>query len=347
MARTSTRQNPRRLLGVITVLAVAGFGTVGCTPTDLALHDCLNEATSVVTVSGTPSGQWNSNTLALPNGSTVDARAATFVGSNPVSSPPGTHPYPVRFNEVTGSHDDLCMVGGHISNTNDYETTLWDTWHGTTALVAYGSSFRSVGLEVENVGDGLDIESMDGDDFEIIGARMTKVHDDCIENDSMNTGVIDDSYLECHFAFSARSWVNLASQDGRDDTFTVKNSLVYAKQMPTRYVSTDYPMVGPGTAGFFKWSGVPASQSWSPKIVLENVTFRVDEDPLWYGNVDLPPKYIDPADGLPKSYPITCTNVTVVWTGPGDYPGDVSSCATVTRVESVWTDAVLEWEASR
>jgi hypothetical protein len=43
---------------------------------------------------------------------------------------------------------------------------------------------------------------------------------------------------------------------------------------------------------------------------------------------------------------MTCSNVTIVWTGEGPYPGTYPSCVTVTTDVRVWDDRADAYESS-
>jgi hypothetical protein len=42
---------------------------------------------------------------------------------------------------------------------------------------------------------------------------------------------------------------------------------------------------------------------------------------------------------------MTCTNVLIIWTGSGPYPGTVPACATVMTDVSVWDRLVAAYDA--
>src|SRR5207249_8516892 len=85
-------------------------------------------------------------------------------------------------------------------------------------------------------------------------AWLTYVRDDCVENDHVQPGLIDDSLFDgCYVGISERpSTAIIASgYDGRNDLLTVRQSLIRLQPMPGPRggLPTDF-----GNGQFFKWS---------------------------------------------------------------------------------------------
>jgi len=141
-----------------------------------------------------------------------------------------------------------------------------------------------------------------------------------------DAGDVDDSFLDgCYVGLSARPSSTDSTSDGRNNTWTVKHTLIWLRPMPTVFKGA-----APGTGGFFKWD----STKRSPKLVLKDVVLRADQLPN-HGTLATPA-----ADG----YSVSCSNVTLVWLGRG--PSPVSDrCYKVTTDKRVWDDAVAAWRA--
>ena len=108
---------------------------------------------------------------------------------------------------------------------------------------------------------------------------LSRIHDDCIENDYMHNGLVEDSLLDgCYVAFSAR---NSDGTDGHLNTETIRSSLVRLQPMPTVYKGD-----APGHGGFFKWP-TSTADGVGPNLVIENTIFRVDQLPN-HGSLGLP-----------------------------------------------------------
>ena len=101
--------------------------------------------------------------------------------------------------------------------------------------------------------------------------HLSFIHDDCIENDQLYTGVVEDSLLDgCYVAFSARPSSG-DSVDGHENTETFRDNVVRLQPMPTVYKGR-----APGNGGFFKWDD---KAHRAPRLVVQDNVFRVDQRP--------------------------------------------------------------------
>jgi hypothetical protein len=186
--------------------------------------------------------------------------------------------------------------------------------------------FTVDGIRIFNVGDG--IRPRGGAvDFLIKDAWLSYVRDDCVENDHMNAGMIEDSLFDgCFAGFSSRN--SDASQTGPDNLVVIQNSLVRLEAMPG-------PPEGgeSGHKGFFKWASWGDPNSPSPKLALYNNIFMAEQQ----GQVS------DEKMGVPPGKLESCADNIMVWLGPGNYPAILPACFTVTTDRSVWDEAVSEW----
>ncbi len=292
------------IVGVVITTAglgsfASGAGAVGpCSPTP----------TTVLTG---PQTEFNGP---LAANSRVDATGATWTG---------TTSYPVYFD----SGDDACWSGGSVSGTFGVGTS-WDTFHGNTGIGFRGARFSLDRPRVFNYGDGIRART-GSSDFLIKNAYLAYIHDDCVENDDLLVGAVEDSYLDgCYVAFSARR-TSGTTFDGRFNTWSIRNSLVRLQAMPTVYSGS-----AAGHGGFFKWD---ENAPVSPKLSLTNSIFRADQATN-HGNLN-----------LPAGYPVTCSGNTVVWLGAGPFPGAASWTATcpdtvITTDRSVWDAAARIWD---
>lgn len=253
----------------------------------------------------------------LPDGSAVDARTAAW---NDTSS--GQHP--IHLHQGEGA--ELCWLGGSVMSDFSFETTPWTFWHSQAGMRVRTPGFTVEELRVDNEGDGIGFSTETANDWTVRGVHLSRIHDDCIENDYMHNGLVEDALLDgCYVAFSAR---NSAGTDGHLNTETIRSSLVRLQPMPTVY-SGDVP----GHGGFFKWP-TSTADGVGPNLVIENTIFRVDRLPN-HGSLGLP----DPPVGL------TCANNVIVWLGAGPYPEPMPSCFRITTDVAVWDDAVAVWVA--
>ena len=281
----------------------AKVGSAPVTPTTTTPSGCEGNPTVV------PPSQ-NSAWLIAPQASArIDARTAEWsnVGQ-----------YPVWF-EHAGS--GVCWIGGHIDAAYP-PTTPWSFYHGSASFGFGGPKFTVSGIEAFNYGDGIDVRA-ESSGFQISSVHLSYMHDDCIQDRFLYSGVVSDSFLDgCYVAFAARPVKGDTRFDGRANTYTIRDSLVRLQAMPTVFKGG-----APGTGGFFKWD----DSGRSPMLEIDNTVFRADQLP---NHQTL---------GLPAGYQVTCKNNVMVWLGRGPFPETLPSCFTITTDRRVWDRAVTAW----
>ncbi|MDD1668148.1 MAG: phytase, partial [Methanomicrobiales archaeon] len=220
---------------------------------------CDRPGEPAVSLSGTFSSDYRNKSL-RPN-TTIDARAATFFATP-------DNRYPINLGGGAG----VCVVGGTVLGQYD-RTWGWERMHDlNNAGIAFENA-RSIidGIRIDNVTDG--IRPRPGGQFAIRNAWLTHIRDDCVENDQLQEGVVENSLLDgCYVAFSARPSRSKTGKefDGSEKVWTIKNSLIRLEPMPgPRGGSAD----GLGHGSFFKWhSRRHSGKSRSPKLALfENI----------------------------------------------------------------------------
>ncbi len=318
----------RRLLVAVVAFSALAASSVACTPTVTATGSCLTRPT-IVTFSGAQP-RLDGDKAPLSANATIDARQGTWAGT--------TVAYPMVIRDLVGdTRSNMCLVGGSVF-TSAPDTTPWSVWHDRTGVETFEPSFQIIGTRVTNEGDGLDFEAS-AHDWIVRGVRLTDIHDDCIQNDQMNSGLLDDSLLDgCYSAISAMGFAG-STVDGRANTMTITNDLIRLGDMPT--VSNG---PAPGHAGFFKFAGPLATEGRGPSLVVRNTIFMADSTSQ-ISNMGLP-YYQDPTTGVWHPYPLQCSNNTMVWLGPGNYPVTLPSCFKITTDPSVWTNAVSKWNVT-
>ena len=315
---TSPRVPPLVVLvaaaAVVLVAAVVAVGALAAGPVRLLSDPCESDQPGR-RVTGVQDAQF---TPAVDTPAVVDAEGArwTQVGSWPVS--------------VTGSAG-VCWHGGTVVGTYPPDTT-WDAFHHTGAFGFTNPGSVIAGLRVHNYGDAINIRR-GAEDFEIRDVHATEVHDDCIQNDFLYSGIVEDSLFDgCSVGVSARPSASNTTSDGRTETMTIRHSLLRLEPMPTVYSGP-----APGHGGFFKWD---FDTGRSPRLVVEDNVLRADQPP---NNGSL---------GLPDGYEVTCARNTIVWLGEGEFP-DASSWRSrcpdtrIVTTTSTWTDAVATWITTR
>jgi hypothetical protein len=248
----------------------------------------------------------------------VDARGATWtqVDNWPVS--------------IDGA-GPLCWNGGTIVGTWG-ASTPWDTFHHTGAFSFATPNSVVENVRVHNYGDA--VNARDGaSNWTVRGAHTSLIHDDCLQDDYLNAGVIEDSLFDgCYVGISTRASSNNSSSDGHTNTVTMRNSLLRLQPMPTVYKGP-----APGHGGFFKWDN---DAHRSPKLALFGNVLRADQLPN-HGTL-----------GLPDGYDVACSGNTIVWLGAGAFPDAASWLAKcpdtrIVTTASTWDTAVALWNAMR
>jgi hypothetical protein len=158
---------------------------------------------------------------------------------------------------------------------------------------------------------------------------MSYIRDDCVENDHVFGGLIEDSLFDgCYVVFASRPTANIISAGyyGRNETVVMRNNLLRLEPQPKprKGLYSDF-----GSGNIFKMHDL------SPKMELHGNIFMAEK--LGQGGKD--------SMLLPKNLG-SCSNNVMVWLGPGDYPISLPSCFTVTKDRSVWDNAVAAWKAS-
>lgn len=283
---------------------------------------CLNrEVPAIVLISGLQKDPYRSKSSPLPEGAIVDARSAVWKH---------VHDYPV----VVEGGPDVCFTGGTVTGKYLYSAT-WKRMHDTT-----GFTFRTSGkttvenVRIHNYGDGISFSrGGSSESFSISGVWMTHIRDDCVQNDYMYAGMVEDSLLDgCYTAFSAQPHKGADVSDGSGNIWTIERSLIRLEPMEKVY--NDQGLI-PGHGAFFKWG----SDGTSPKLALHDNIFRVDQ-----------PSNSSNGLGIPDGKLASCSNNVVVWLGEGDFPDplpetfDGQPCFTITTDPTVWDSAVQQWK---
>ena len=282
---------------------------------------CFDSIAPVITISGEQSEQYHTGSHPLPENVSVDARTATWIHVDD---------YPV----VLEGGPNICFSGGTVRGEYPYSTD-WDIMHNTSGFILRTTGKTTVeNIRVHNYGDGIAFSRGNPSySFHVIGAHMTHIRDDCVENDYMYSGLIEDSLFDgCYTAFSARVQSSSGDNDGSQNVWTISNSLIRLEPMEKVY--KDRGLI-PGHGPFFKWN---EDDNKSPRLSLQNNVFRADQ-----------PSNSSNGLGLPEGKLVSCSNNIVVWLGDGAYPDTLPEtfngqpCFTITTDKTVWDNAVQSW----
>ncbi len=265
---------------VLSLLAVLPLAVPGCDGPPTRPVICQTRNPQVVV-----SGPQRAHDAPIPSGATLRAIGATWIGVGD---------YQVS---LLGDAARACMVGGTMFGEWP-DTDRWSKWHYRSALRFSQPEFTVVGVRIINAGDGIKPKDDAGgaaQDFHIEGSWIQHVHDDCIENDYVHSGVIRDNLLDgCYVMFSSRP--SSSSLDGRRNLVVIDRNVGSLEPMRSVYSGSS-----PGTGGFFKWS------KSAPVAVVTNNVFMAVQPPN-HGTLG------------PPTGPLLCAGNVIVWKGAGAFP---------------------------
>ena len=200
------------------------------------------------------------------------------------------------------------------------QLTPWETFHHTGGFSFANPDSVIENVRVSNYGDAIN-DGTARPTGPSRAAHTSMIHDDCLQDDYLNAGVIEDSLFDgCYVGISTRASSNNSSSDGHNNTLTMRNLLLRLQPMPTVYKGP-----APGHGGFFKWDD---EAHRSPKLALFDNVFRVDQLPN-HGSL-----------GLPDGYQVSCSGNTIVWLGRGSFPEAASWLAKCPDTRIVTTPRV-------
>jgi hypothetical protein len=288
---------------------------------DVPVISCFERAGPVITISGEQSEQIHTGGDPLAKNAIVDARTARWMHVDD---------YPLVLEGGPG----VCFSGATVWGVYPYSTE-WESMHDTTGLTIRTTGNTTVeNFRVHNYGDGVSFSrGTPRYSFQVVGAHMTHIRDDCVQNDYMYSGLIEDSFFDgCYTAFSAQASGSSGENDGSHNVWTIRNSLIRLKPMEKVY--EDRGLI-PGHGAFFKWN---KDNDHSPRLSLHNNIFRADQ-----------PSNSSSGLGVPQGKQELCSKNIVVWLGDGPYPDPLPTtfngepCFTITTDQTVWDNAVKDW----
>ena len=312
--------------GPVVEIAVGGSDAPRREDPDDDTLSCLADGADTV-LTGVFTEEYHTRSLAP--GAVIDATGASFIHC---SQPDPSHPcaenaYPVNLGSTSAS--GACWSGGVVAGANRLDAS-WEEMHdpNNAGFIFENPGFTVQGVRIDNVGDGIRPRA-GASNFAIRDVWLSRVRDDCVENDSMNGGIVADSLFDgCFVGFSARH----SSPDGSGaaNVWVIERSLVRLEAMPGPPEGGEM-----GHKGFFKWVSWGDASSPSPRLALYNNVFMAEE----LGQV--------PEDhmGIPPGKLADCADNVMVWLGQGDYPAALPSCFRVVKERGVWDRARTEWIA--
>lgn len=271
---------------------------------------CLDRSGVLVTLVG---NQATYDARSLVDNSRIDARRASWFDQG--------------YTPVAFGGKAVCWSGGSIEGTFP-DTTPYATIHDTYGMLVYGPNAVVENIRIHNYGDGISFNAAATANWFVRGVHLSFIRDDCIENDFLNSGLIEDSFMDgCNDAYSARPYGGF-TKDGSRNLVTIRNTLMRLQPMPTVFAGP-----APGHAPFFKLDRT----GLSPRMALYDNVFRVDQLPS-YGSPASGMYLIPPPDKLAG-----CANNVIVWLAPDSFPEPLPGCYTLTRDSAVWNEAAAHW----
>lgn len=330
--------------------------TVVACDRDTSVAECLDNPgrPAPIVIVPNPHPYWPyGEGILIPNDTPVDARGYTFTGTSVAFKLNDANP-----TLTPGTRDNICVVGGTITSNLPLDST-WTTWHTNYGARVQAPNAKLIGQKIHDVGDGIDFKGENATDWQVVGIDASGggddgagayIHDDCVQNDQMQSGMILDSKFDgCGSSFLSASG-NTANPNSGDNEVLVQDTLVRMQAMhesfcPVAQTYSCNPTGYDNIGGFFKFSRrVPppgSNDSIPPKLRLTRVMLRADQQPPFGGNengrLSPPPETV-------------CDDVVLINTdtwNPADVQDWFDACPGEVTLGTIadWDDAVSQWEA--
>ena len=298
-----------------TAILAVGFGRVNALQVPPASpsggSSCLTQQGPTKTLRGLHTTRWSAYDVA--DNTKFDATGAQWLS-----------PAPKILVFVEGG-SRICWHGGQIIGQLP-PATPWVTMHDSYGMDAHGAFFQLENVRIFDTGDGVTMDQQGDVDWHWRDVHFKYMRDDCVENDFLNGGTIENSLFDgCYSGFSARSYTGV--KDGSANVVTVRHSLFRMQAMDQGYRRS-------GHGGVWKWGPN------SPRIDLYDTVFLID-GPTIENDVIMPP-----AAKLRN-----CAGNVMIWLGGGRFPEPLPrqpGCFTLlTGAQGLqyWNRAVAQWKA--
>lgn len=233
---------------------------------------------------------------------------------------------------------NACLIGGTVLGGAE-DGQPWELYHSDynaacVKIVARGWA-QVRGLRCDDLEDGIRPEESAGNandaSVHVTGTYLTRIRDDCIENDFTLGGLLQDNLWEqCNTGISERPAGKAAWTSPPSETLTLDHMLIGLYETPHAPSGT----LVRGENALFKWS------SSANHLVIKCSIFKVDTMSLNGADAMAVPPGTVIDDSQCPGHPST-----IVWLGGGRYPASTSGIRVVTD-PGVWTSAVAAWKAS-
>jgi hypothetical protein len=233
---------------------------------------------------------------------------------------------------------DTCVVGGTVLG-RAADNQPWELYHSDynaacVTIVALGwAQVRD--LRCDDLEDGIRPKesslNANNSSVYVTGTYLTRIRDDCIENDFTLGGLLQDNLWEqCNTGVSERPAGSRSWRSPPSETLTLDHMLIGLYQTPHDKGGTTRR----GENALFKWS------SSANHLVIKCSIFKVDADSL-----NGPDAMAVPAGTVVDDSQCPSQPTTIVWLGGGKYPALTAGIRVVTD-PAVWQNAVTAWKTA-
>ncbi len=246
------------------------------------------------------------------NCTSLDAENASWTVSNSLTPNPdfgadcddgGTLPinaYPISIQD----NDDVSWNGGIILGEVPLNSPYTPTYCNSTALLNRNADRNSyTGLRMGGGAWDCVRFGSNSDDFVLSGSWISQCRDDCVENDGLNSGIVEDTLLEGCFSGFSFDPGNGDPNLGTGEHMQINNVILSMKAYDKRTAPTD--PLEPGHQHFTKAQG------------NIEITFSITDSVFIASEI---PFTSDSRLSTVIANATTCDNNIVLWTGNGDIP---------------------------
>jgi hypothetical protein len=229
-----------------------------------------------------------------------------------------------------------CLVGGTVLGAAD-DAQTWEYYHdefNAACVTIVAREWLQVrGLRCDNVEDGIRVkesgENANDGRLYVTGTYLSRIRDDCLENDYTLGGTLYDNLWEqCNTGISQRPWGDRSWTSPAGETLVLDHMLIGLYETP----HDEEGRIVDGENALFKWS--PSAN----RLVIKCSTFKVDSVSLSGTDaMAIPPGTIVDDAECPDD------PSTIVWLGGGDYPAPTGGLRVVTDL-GFWTERVAAWK---
>lgn len=231
-----------------------------------------------------------------------------------------------------------CVVGGTVLGQAD-DAKPWHWYHdrfNASCLRIVSSDWMQVrGLRCDNVEDGIRMrgprDTAEDAEIYVSGTYLSRIRDDCLENDHILGGLVQDSLWEsCNTGISERPSSGRTRSTPSSEVLVLDHVLIGLYATP--HVQGGKTVMGANA--LFKWSAA------GNRVVIRCSVFKVEAMSLNGPRaMAFPPGTVVDDSACPGN------PSAVVWLGGGDYPASTAGIRVVTD-PAVWNNAVVAWKVA-